>query len=115
MSRTAASLTPGDPRHARRRRHGLELHGRLLRLEILPEAVAPQLHTLPRGRVGGCLIVHKACTHTYGSCNCNNISLALQAAGLDGRSFLLGCGCYCWLDIPYRVVSQGSLNVSAVA
>ena len=40
-----------------------ELHGRLLRFQIFPEAVAPQLHTLTWGCIGRRTIVQEACIH----------------------------------------------------
>ncbi len=42
-----------------------ELHGRLLRFQVFPEAVAPKLYTLTWGRIGGCAIVQEACVHAY--------------------------------------------------
>ena len=103
------------PMHEARWWRDSELHGRLLRLEVLPKAVAPEFHALPWGCIGRCPMVHKACTCTHCSCDCHTVPLALQAADLDRRSFTQRYSCRCWLDVPYKIVSLGSQDVSAVS
>ena len=67
-----------------------QLHGRLLRLQVFPEAVAPQLHTLPCGRVGRSVEIHKACNQVA----CFNVC---GAGGPDSKLLLSRLGIYHWV------------------